>query len=368
MSQELEVFKNSKPAQAFTGEPVESLSEGIGSSYGVISYKGKVWSLRYRGERYTFTRPDDGTPVGHIDVIILAKAPHKSKSYYEAYDVNNAEGGRPICASIDGMVPDEDVTKQQATACAICPRNVWKTNAEGRKSRECSDYMRLAVLLLPTQTKAATGNALMEPVFLRVPPASLNNLAVFGETMSGQGWPMYSFVTRIRFNPDVAHPEMVFSALQALTDAEGPVINPLRKDPLTLRITGGDQAPRQIAPAIAGPAPVQEHPHGATQPLAASGVVQQTTAAVQAAPVTATVIPPQPVDTGLTGKPPKDELIKIVEPPPPKVQVAGPILDLTPNPPATPAPQAAAQTVQDTGEPEVSDAALDARISDLLKI
>ena len=353
MSTELEVFKNSKPAAAFVGEPVESLSDGIGSSYGVIHYKGKVWSLRYRGESYTFTRPDDGTPAGHIDVIILGKGAHKSKSYYEAYD-QNATGGRPICASIDGVVPDEDVTKQQSVACGICPRNVWKTNAEGRKSRECSDYMRLAVLVLPTQTKQAIGNALMEPVFLRVPPASLNNLAVFGETMSGQGWPMFSFVTRIRFNPDVAHPEMVFSALQALTDAEGPVINPLRKDPLTLRITGGDQAPRQIAPAIAGPAPAP-------------------------APVTATVKAPEPttVDTGLTGKPPKDELIKIVEPPPPKVELApvqaepaqtGSILELTANPPATPAPQAAAQTVQDTGEPEESDAALDARISGLLKI
>jgi len=365
MSTELEVFKNSKPAAAFVGEPVESLSDGIGSSYGVIHYKGKVWSLRYRGESYTFTRPDDGTPAGHIDVIILGKGAHKSKSYYEAYD-QNATGGRPICASIDGVVPDEDVTKQQSVACGICPRNVWKTNAEGRKSRECSDYMRLAVLVLPTQTKQAIGNALMEPVFLRVPPASLNNLAVFGETMSGQGWPMFSFVTRIRFNPDVAHPEMVFSALQALTDAEGPVINPLRKDALTLRITGGDLAPRQPAVALAAPAaaPVAA-PAPAPAPVAAR------------APVTATVKAPEPttVDTGLTGMPPKDALIKIVEPEPPKVmtlaetvQAQGSVLDLTANAPAAPAPQAAAQTVTDTGEPEESDAALDARISGLLKI
>jgi hypothetical protein len=364
---EMEVFKNSKPAQAFTGEPVESLAEGIGSSYGVIHYKGKVWSLRYRGEQYTFTRPDDGTPMGHIDVIILGKGKRKSKSYYEAYD-QNAAGGRPICASIDGIVPDEDVTKQQSVACGICPRNTWITNAEGRKSRECSDYMRLAVLLLPTQTKAATGNALMEPVFLRVPPASLNNLAVFGETMAGQGWPMHSFVTRIRFNPDVAHPEMVFSPLQALTDAEGPVINPLRHDALTLRITGGDQAPKPAPEARAALAA----PAAAPAPVAA----QQPTAAAQApaqAPVTATVTS-GPVDTGLTGKltapPPTDDLIKIAEPPPPKVQLASPILDLTANPPAAPAqaPQATAQTVADTGEPEESDAALDARINGLLKI
>jgi hypothetical protein len=48
--------------------------------------------------------------------------------------------------------------------------------------------------------------------------------------------------------------------------------------------------------------------------------------------------------------------------------MAGSILDLKANPEPAPAPQAAAQTVQDTGEPEESDAALDARINGLLKI
>jgi hypothetical protein len=80
----------------------------------------------------------------------------------------------------------------------------------------------------------------------------------------------------------------------------------------------------------------------------------------------------------MTAPPSTDDLIKIVEPPPPKVQLAetvqvdppmvGSILDLKANPEPAPAPQAAAQTVQDTGEPEESDAALDARINGLLKI
>ena len=35
----------------------ESLADGIGQSYGIIGYKGKVWTLRYRGEiaaRHTY--------------------------------------------------------------------------------------------------------------------------------------------------------------------------------------------------------------------------------------------------------------------------------------------------------------------------
>ena len=79
-----------KPAAAFaaalnSADP-ESLADGIGSSYGIIGYKGKVWSLRYRGEKHTFTRPDDNSPIGHIDVIILRQARVKSKSYYGKYD------------------------------------------------------------------------------------------------------------------------------------------------------------------------------------------------------------------------------------------------------------------------------------------
>ena len=72
---------NKGPAQAFKVEgPATSLADGIGQSYGVISYKGKVWSVRHRGVRKNVVRPDDGTPSSYLDVIILDAADHKSKS------------------------------------------------------------------------------------------------------------------------------------------------------------------------------------------------------------------------------------------------------------------------------------------------
>ena len=80
----------------------------------------------------------------------------------------------------------------------FCPRNTFKLNADGRKTRECSDYQRLAVLILPVLTKPLLGSALMEPVLLRVPPASLDDLEklapderMHGKTITAQEWVLY---------------------------------------------------------------------------------------------------------------------------------------------------------------------------------
>ena len=110
---------------------VDSLSEGITGSYGVLGYRGKVWSLRYKGEKYNFVRQDDGTPAAAIDVIILRSAKQKSKSFYDSFDEHQSEGKRPICASLDGILPDEDVVQKQSETCAladviaICEEHGW---------------------------------------------------------------------------------------------------------------------------------------------------------------------------------------------------------------------------------------------------
>lgn len=380
------MLQGQKPAEAFRVlDHTESLAEGIGSSYAVIQYKGKVWSLRYKGDRKTFVRPDDGSPSNHIDVIMLRQAHAKSKSYYPDYNQDASDGKRPICSSINGIVPDLDVQEQQAPNCAICPRNVWKTNSEGRKSRECQDYKRMAVLLLPAQTKALLGAPLMEPVFLRIPPASLNDLSSFGETMSNQGWHFAAFVTRISFDPDVAHPKFLFKAIQGLSNAEAPVVLPMVEDPLAKRITGEDQAntPRPLAAVTAAPqTAVLSAP--AAQPQAQAAVVQ--TVVAKPAPVQETT--KSPSDLGLTatqatattqvtaqGQVVQQEVI------PPVVKKADPVDD---TPPVTgilelvanvteangaPGPiEIVKQTVADTGEPTNSNAALDARVASLLKV
>jgi hypothetical protein len=284
MGQELQVpaiFLQKGVSKLFQGKvnaQEDNLSDGIGQSYPIIAYKGKIWALRHRGERKIVTRPDDGSPSGHLDVVILDYNKAKSRSYYKKYDASTSEGDRPICASIDGVVPDDDVTQKQSDSCALCQRNVWKTDADtGRKGRECSEYKRVAVLVHPDQSAAALGMPMAEPMFLRVPPDSLNSLAIMGDTMSRQDIHHSTYWTRITFDPVKAHPSMVFRPNLPVEDKYVPLVLELRESPVLARITGGEvaaQGPRVINPTATVTeitAPVTRSPFDMVQAMDEAG-------------------------------------------------------------------------------------------------
>jgi hypothetical protein len=375
---DVSAFKGAVPAQAFKvlDPQSESLADGIGQSYGIVGYKGKVWTLRLRGTTYQFKRPDDGSPAAFLDVIILRSPSYKSKSFYPPGSfVDGQIGTRPVCAALDGVTPDIDIVKPEATACAICPRNAFKLNAEGRKTRDCADYKRLSVLILPSLTKPLLGAALMEPVFLRIPAASLNDLAQLGEQMQAMGFHYSSFVTRIGFNPEKPHPQMTFRALQALTDREAPLVLPLREDAQTLRITGENEVGKPR------PAPQTAQQPAQAPQMAQPQTVQQAQTRPQNQPMQTTVMKPtpspsQPVDTGFADD---DQTVQqsaavtaTVKPADTGVLDTG-FGDLGAETPQTQAPhgtplQTAAQgnTIEDTGAPDESDDDLDARVAALI--
>lgn len=239
-----EAFKNSRPAQAFASLPMdENLADGIGASFAIISYKGKTWALRRGKERAIFRRADkdDNSPMPYLDVVILRSPAHKSKSYYEknSYNVDSPEAvGPPLCSSMDGVRPDNGVRAQQADACALCPRNEFRRGEDGKQRKECSDFKRLAVLIMPEMAKLAIGEPLLEPVYLPVPAASLKHLANYGQTLAGMGHHFSGVVTRITFDPEKPHPEMIFKGHKPLREEDAGAILPLRTDPLSMRITG----------------------------------------------------------------------------------------------------------------------------------
>lgn len=329
----------------------DNLSDGIGQGYGVIGYKGKVWSLRYRGERKTILRPDDGTPSGYIDIVVLGNAKTKSKSYYK--DFVDGDTSPPVCASMDGITPDRGVADQQAEHCALCPRNVWKNMPNGKKGRECTDYKRLAVLIMPNQTKPIlNGTPLLEPVFLRVPPDSLQSLAAMGDAMTSQGHHYSSYVTRITFDPNKAHPCMVFSPLQKLTAQEAPVILDLRKDALVTRIVLGDSNPNLAQ--VAHQPQVQLAPAGTVDTGLSSGT--GTTPTVRNL---AMVIDNSP---GLGAAPPVTAAVPSPRQPALELMANGVFGTAIDAPSLTPS----LVTAADIGDPEESDKDLDAEIAKLV--
>ena len=359
----LDAFKAQRDPSTAELPADDSLAGGIGTSYAIINYKGKTWSLRYRGETHLF-KDKTGQLMPAIDVVILHAAPGKSKSYFPTYE--DGAGDPPLCSSLDGIVPDDGVEQKQAEACAICPRNELKVQKNGRRGKECQDYKRLAVALMPNVTARMFGEPMLEPVFLRVPPASLNALALLDQKMGakGLGYHYSAYLTRISFvqvdgkGQPLSYPQMQFYAVRPLTKEELLPVLDLRKDPQCQRITG-EAGTHGGARAIAGPtssnvnlgafAAAKSLPNPA-QAKTLELTPNQPSAAVTGqptAPVATTVAEPED-ETGFgsttvaaTTKSPSDE------------NGQGPIT----------APQT---TVTDTGEPEESDAELDARIAGII--
>src|SRR5208282_4719516 len=253
----LDAFKVQRDPSTVELPADDSLAGGIGTAYAIIGYKVRTWSLRYRGETHLFKyKAGQLTPT--IDVVILHAAPGKSKSYFPNWEDGSSDP--PLCASIDGIIPDPDVEQMQAEACSICPRNELKVQPNGRRGKECTDYKRLAVALMPNVTARMFGEPMLEPVFLRVPPASLNALALLDQKMGakGLGYHYWAYLTRVSFvqvdgkGQPLSYPQMQFFAVRPLTKEELLPVLDLRKDPQCQRITG-EASNHGGARAIAGP-------------------------------------------------------------------------------------------------------------------
>jgi hypothetical protein len=358
----------------------ENLSDGIGGGYPLIRYRGKVWSIQVRGDTYNFL-DDKGYPSPFLDVIILRQAQNKSKAFFENYEEGSKDA--PVCTSADGIVPDTGVLHKQSETCGMCPRNVFKPNDKGIKVKECGDAKRLSVIPMPAQTKKLLGDPLIEPVFLRVPAASLQGLSQMGDATKKQGYAYFTYVTRIDFDPEKSYPKMRFKAIQRLSSDEAKKILELRDDPVSFRIVGGDttgrSAPVQqlaapgntgLVPDTSGGRLVEpgEKPTG----VAPDGVDPPVTAAEDPAITLAALnfeedrrarlaaIRKEAAELEAAETKPAHTLELKANPKPPATQTVvtglGAAVQVTPQtPPAS-----------DTGEPETADAALDDAINALL--
>lgn len=347
----VDAFRDAKPAAAFANmDPMQDrLSDGIGGGYGVIGYKGgKAWTLKYRGETHMLLN-EKREPARVLTMVILGSAPHKSKSYFPNYVEGSTD--RPICAALDGLKPDPDVQTPQAQACVLCPHNAFKVLENGRKGKECNDYKRLAVLLAPALTASVMGEPLLEPVFLRVPAASLQALGLMGDDMARRGFPYPSYYATVEFDVTQAYPKMVFKAVHKVSEEDAIFIKELLNDPLTKRIVEGGfgDAPRQIA----APEPVQQ----VTSFTAARTAPQPAPNAAAPSTVVMEIIPPQkpvaPVATVVSmGGFAAAKAAKAAAEAAPAAPVTGPVTGT-----------ATSAVTNDLGEPSETDAEMDARIA-----
>jgi hypothetical protein len=293
-------------AGAFAASPVDakSISEGISASFPILSFRGKVWRTKYRGEEINHLLPPAAAglpspgPVPSLNVVIVHASPTVSKIWYEG-TYSEGDNEAPDCFSVNGKNPDPASPKKQAELCATCPRNLWgsKTLPSGKPGKDCQDGKRLVVVPADDMANELFGG----PMLLRVPPGSMQNMDSFNRQLLQHGHKFFTVKTMLSFDPEVAYPKLVFTPYQALGDAEAAIVIELQKDPRTIRILSEpvDQvkaevlgAPAQPAPqpALAAPAPAFQQPAMQVQPpLQPQVAVPMSVPAVPPAPV----VPPQ---------------------------------------------------------------------------
>jgi len=192
------------------------LYEGVSSGFGVVSIKGSKWKIKHGGEEHPVL-DDAGDPKAALEVVILKASRDVSKLYYaKAYE--DGDDSEPDCYSSDGKTPDTGAHNPQSASCATCTHAQWgsKITPAGKKAKACGDSRRVAVVPLGDITNDLYGG----PMLLRVPAASLNDLAAYGKGMAGKGFPYNAIGTKIGFDINAAYPKLTFSPKRKLTEEE----------------------------------------------------------------------------------------------------------------------------------------------------
>ncbi len=272
-----------------------------------LGYEGKVWTISVNGEKTKLMRKNsegDEEPVSVFRGVVLDYAKRRGRAYYEgAYDPGKP--GTPVCWSDDGVAPHPNVRAKQASACDQCPLAAKgsKITEQGKAVTACSQHRMVVVV----------------PAFkldfqpLRLKLAITSDWDKNSPEMEAQGW--YAFnnytdflrskgvqhtaavVTKMRFDPNVAYPKVMFSPDRWLDPAEIAQVAPITKSEAEQKLLAGTWTPAgvdgtpvaeedDVTTAAAAPTPA---PSPAPAPKAAAAAPAPAPKAAPAAPPAAGV-------------------------------------------------------------------------------
>jgi hypothetical protein len=226
-----------------------------------LSYEGKVWSIILNGEKTQLVKLDgdgDEVPVSVMRVVVLDYQQRRGRSYYEgAYDPSNA--GKPACFSDDGVKPHPSIQEPQASACDGCPMAVKgsRISESGKQVSACSQHRILAVV--PAHKMD------MEPLRMKIAVTSDYDKE---NDLEAKGWFAFqqykdfikargvnhsaSVVTKMRFDPGVAYPKVLFQPDRFLEADEAAIVRPKTTSDEVKKIISGEALNPSNAPANAG--------------------------------------------------------------------------------------------------------------------
>lgn len=238
MSKEVSIFTgNSLPAHV-----LRARQQGVGNikekekdriTVPTLSYTGKVWSVSLNGDVKKLEGKNadgDMVPLSVMRVVVLDYNERRGRRYYEG-DYNPEKPSAPVCWSDDGITPHESVKEPPCGVggtCAKCPMSAKnsKINAFGKGVAACTEHR--VVVVVPA-------NDLDFPP-LRMQLAVTSDWDSQSPDLVDQGWRAFKnyvtylkqqdtpsttmLVTKMRFDPNVAYPKVLFSYDRWLSEKE----------------------------------------------------------------------------------------------------------------------------------------------------
>lgn len=176
-----------------------------------LSIKGMKFTITKDGVKRIVTKPDDDDEVAqHLGVVFLRANMNAKTFYAKKYEEGESDNTRPTCYSQDGVEPSSNAAEPQAKKCALCPQNQWgsKVSDAGKEGKNCQDNARIAV--------SAPDN--LDPMLLRVPPASLKPLREMLKVIAARKVPYNAVVVKVGFDRESPSPKLTFKPVGLMDD------------------------------------------------------------------------------------------------------------------------------------------------------
>lgn len=219
-----------------------------------VTYGGKQWTVNFNGQKHILTRTDengDDVPLSTMRVVILDYAARLARAYYPG-EYDPEKPGQPECWSDDGRTPHAAVTEPKSQSCETCPLAVKgsKITAQGKQVAACS--MHRMIVVIPAEN------------FGKYPPLRLklavtSNYDAKSPDLEAQGWFAFHqytellrtqgvshsgrLVTKMKFDPNVVYPKVIFSPDRWLEHDEKAIVGPMSQRPEVKELLSGTWTP-----------------------------------------------------------------------------------------------------------------------------
>lgn len=191
------------------------------SNFNALTFEGKVWQTNVDGKKTKLMRTNaegEEEPVPIVNTVVIAYNPDRGREFYaKAYDPKNPT--IPDCWSEDSKTPHANVPSPCAKTCAVCPNSKKGSaqTADGKGTTACGQFQKLVVT--PTSSIEAR-----VPLRLRIKITSIYDASGQDKHPNWFAWQQYLDLlvskgvrhtallpTKIKFDPLVAYPKLLFS-------------------------------------------------------------------------------------------------------------------------------------------------------------